>query len=72
MWIDGLQNKREPYTKNSLKQKVYETDRPNIEILKRRGIEEARRLVNDLATLEARFPAGFGSFAAQVRAWLNP
>jgi hypothetical protein len=71
-WIGGLQNKREPYTKNGLKHRVYGTDIPNIEILKRRGIEEARRLVNDLATLESRFPAGFGSFADQIRAWLNP
>jgi len=69
VWINGLQNRQEPYTKNSLKHKVYGTDRPGIETLKRFGVQEAQRLVSDLATLEARFPAGFGSFAAEIRSW---
>jgi len=70
-WINGLQNKHEPYTKNSLKHKVYGTDRPSIEILKQRGIQEVRRLINDLVTLEARFPNGFGPFAREIRGWVE-
>ena len=68
-WINGLRNKQEPYTKNGLKHKVYGTDRPSIETLKRRGVQEAQRLVNDLTALEARFPAGFGTFADEIRSW---
>lgn len=68
-WREGLGRKRDPYSKNDLKHRVYGTDRPDLELLRRRGVEEARRLIADLATLEARFPNGFGSFAMQIRSW---
>jgi len=68
-WISGLQDKSDPYTKNGLKQAVYGTDRQSLELGKRRGIEEATRLVKKLAALEKRFPIGFGSLARDVRAW---
>jgi len=68
-WQDGLDRKHDPYTRNELKHRVYGTDRPSIEILKRRGVEEAHRLITDFATLEARFPGGFGTFAAEIRSW---
>lgn len=71
VWINGLQNQQDPYTTNSLKYKVYGTDRPGIETLKRVGVQEARRLINDLPTLESRFPNGFGPFARDIRSWLE-
>lgn len=68
-WLIALQSNRFPYTKNSLKQDVYGTDRPSLVLETHRATEEARRLVQDLSTLEQRFPAGFGSLARDVRNW---
>jgi len=70
-WNEGLDRRHDPYSKNDLKYRVYGTDRPNLEHLKHRGVEEAKRLITDLATLENRFPAGFGTFATQIRGWLS-
>lgn len=70
-WQEGLNRKRDPYTRNELKNRVYGTDRPGLGLQKRRGIEEAERLTQDLATLEDRFPVGFGSFAARIRTWID-
>ena len=71
-WRAGLESKHDPYTRNALKQRVYGTDRPNGEMLKRRGTEEARRLIQDLALLETRFPGGFGLLATEIRSWITP
>jgi len=50
---------------------VYGTDVPSFEVEVARATEEAGRIVADqkLGSLEARFPAGFGSFADEVRGW---
>lgn len=68
-WIQGLQSKRPPYSRNDLKQAVYGTPRPSRRLEQQRGIEEAQRLAQDLNLLEKLFPIGFGSLARSVRSW---
>jgi hypothetical protein len=70
-WLGALGSRRYPYSKNSLKQAVYGTDRPSLELETRHAIEETRRLTSNLALLEQRFPIGFGSLARDVRTWLT-
>lgn len=52
-----------------LKRKVYGTDRPSLELARRRAVEEARRLAQDLALLKKHFPNGFGPLARDVSGW---
>ena len=47
------------------------TERPSIQLETQRMTEEARRLAQDLDELERWFPAGFGTFARDVRSWLT-
>jgi hypothetical protein len=68
-WIQGLQSRRQPYSRNDLKRAVYGTPRPSRHLEQQRGIEEARRLAQDLNLLEKLFPNGFGSLARSVRSW---
>jgi len=68
-WIQGLQSKRPPYSRNDLKQAVYGTPRPSRQLEQQRGTEEAQRLAQDLNLLERLFPIGFGSLAREVRSW---
>lgn len=68
-WIQGLESGTSPYTSKSLKQAVYGTDRPSLELETKRATEEAGRLVHDLDTLERFFPNGFGALARDVRSW---
>lgn len=68
-WIQGLQSRRPPYSRNDLKQAVYSTPRPSRQLEQRRGIEEAQRLAQDLNLLEKLFPIGFGSLARSMRSW---
>lgn len=70
-WIVGLQSGKFPYTKNSLRQSVYGTDRPSVELATACAAREAQRIVNQgkLDSLEKLFPAGFGALANDVRNW---
>jgi len=68
-WIAGLQAGPLPYTQTGLKEDVYETSRPSLELETRRATEEARRLVQNLLLLEQCFPSGFGALAHTVRSW---
>jgi len=69
-WMRKLgQSERITYTRNALKKRVYGTERPTIEVMKRHAIEAANRLANDLSEIERLFPSGFGSFANDVRSW---
>ncbi len=68
-WRQGLESDHMPYTNNSLKQKVYETDRPSIELETEKAKEAAKRLCTDLETLERQFPIGFGTLAGALRGW---
>ena len=52
-----------------LKQQVYGTDRPPLQLAKSRASEFAQRVAADLASLERRFPNGFGPLADGLRSW---
>ena len=68
-WIASLPSDPFPYTTRSLKEDVYETSRPSLDLETRRATEEAHRLVQDLQLLEQCFPTGFGILARDVRGW---
>lgn len=68
-WIASLPSGPFPYTTRSLKEDVYETSRPSLDLETRRATEEAQRLAQDLQLLEQCFPTGFGALAREVRSW---
>jgi hypothetical protein len=68
-WLVGLKGGPFPYTKPQLKQAVYGTDRPSLEWETQCAIREAKRLAQDLRTLENFFPNGFGTLAREIRTW---
>jgi len=70
-WISGQQSGQFLYAREHLKRKVYETDRPSLELETTRAREEAERIVREgkLPLLEKLFPAGFGPLANDVRNW---
>ena len=68
-WIASLPSGPFPYTTRSLKEDVYETSRPSLELETRRATKEAQRLTQDLQLLEQCFPTGFGALAREVRSW---
>ena len=68
-WRQGLESGHILHTRNSLKQKVYGTDRPSIELETEKAREAAQRLAGDLARLEQQFPIGFGTLAGAMRGW---
>jgi hypothetical protein len=72
-WIVGLNNKRKyPYTKIKLKEDVYGTSRPSLELETECATREATRVARRLDLLETAFPNGFGSLARDVRNWHSP
>ncbi len=68
-WIVGLNAKNLPFRRRELKQLVYGTDRPSIELETDRAKEEARRILDNITAIEMAFPAGFGSMAREIRSW---
>jgi hypothetical protein len=58
-----------PYTKNQLKEQVYGTDRPSLELEVRVAGEAARKLGSDPETLRRSFPGGFGSLMNDMASW---
>jgi len=69
-WLRGLETRSCPYTRHSLKQDTYGTDRPSLELEMQRVIEAAQLLAQNLPLLERLFPYGFGSLAQAVRGWV--
>jgi hypothetical protein len=59
---------RPPYTKISLKQAVYGTDRPSRGLSATRAIEEANRLTTQLPDLSTAFP-GFRALQDELGRW---
>ena len=68
-WIASLPSCPFPYTTRGLKEDVYGTSRPSLELETQRATEEAQRLTQDLQLLEQCFPTGFGALARDVRSW---
>ncbi len=71
-WIQALQSRRFPYTKKDLKQRIYGSPEPALELETRRLVEQTKRILAEdhLALLGKQFPVGFGSLADEVRSWL--
>lgn len=69
-WARALKDKVFPFTKLGLKEAVYGTTRPSIQLETDRALEEAARIAGRLDLLEQDFPGGFGALASDLRAWL--
>ena len=63
------QGKRAKAEISRLKQLVYGTDRPSLQLEVDCAARHARALAADLQLLENFFPQSFGRFAAEVRSW---
>lgn len=68
-WRVGLESNKRPFTRRQLKEMVYGTDRPSLELETKRAVEEARRIIQDLSAIETAFPVGFGFMANEIRSW---
>jgi hypothetical protein len=71
-WHVGLNSGHRPFNRQQLKELVYGTDRPSLELETERAVEEARRIIQDINAIETAFPNGFGSMATEVRSWRAP
>ena len=68
-WVQALASRQFPYTKASLKELVYGTERPSLQLETERATEAARRLTSSLNEVIERFPMGFGPLAQEIRSW---
>jgi len=70
-WIRKQNGERIAYDRKRLKEEIYGTNRPSIELETRRAIIESKRIVENrlLEDLEKAFPFGFGSLINEVRSW---
>ncbi|MCZ6792194.1 MAG: hypothetical protein O7J95_01115 [Planctomycetota bacterium] len=68
-WLNGLRNRKDPYTRRDLKTRLYDSDRPPLALETQVMKEEARRVGCDIGALEQSFPYGFGSLAKELRSW---
>jgi hypothetical protein len=69
MWVQALASRQFPYTKASLKELVYGTERPSLQLETERATEAAHRLTAKLDEVIERFPMGFGPLASEIRSW---
>jgi hypothetical protein len=69
-WARALKDKVFPFTKLGLKEAVYGTTRPSIQLETDRALEEATRIAGRIELLEQDFPGGFGTLASDLRGWL--
>jgi hypothetical protein len=68
-WVQSLASRQFQYTKASLKQLVYGTDRPSLQLETERATAAAHRLTASLDEVIERFPDGFGPMASEIRSW---
>jgi hypothetical protein len=68
-WLQRSSPTRGRDVRKQLKQAVYGTDRPSIDLETKCAVNEARRLAQDLTRLEQFFPGGFGTLARSIRGW---
>jgi len=69
IWFQAMREGRQAYSQSRLKEWVYGTERPSLELATNRGMEEMRRVVGDMARLERTFPAGFGALLRDLQSW---
>jgi hypothetical protein len=68
-WRTRLEEKRDPSTRKKLKELMYGTTRPSLELETELAVREARRIIQNIEIIEKAFPVGFGSMAAEIRSW---
>jgi len=68
-WINGLKEGQMPYTKASLKQKLYGTSHPSLSIETDAMKAAASRLSQNLSNIEQLFSYGFGALLKSLRSW---
>jgi hypothetical protein len=68
-WKVGLSEGRRPFNRKQLKEWVYGTNRPSLELETKRAKEEAYRIIRDIKAIESSFPNGFGAMAQEIRSW---
>lgn len=68
-WVNGLKQKKPPYSKPQLKRWAFGRDYLASEERIRIATEHANRLAARLDSLEQAFPVGFGSLANDLRSW---
>jgi hypothetical protein len=68
-WINGLKGGAMPYTKNQLKDKLYGTSHPSLDVETKEMKKAASRLAADFSSLETLFPGGFGPLRDSLKSW---
>lgn len=68
-WRAGLAAKRRPFTRQKLKELVYGSSRPSLELETECAETEARRIIGNIKAIETAFPIGFGLMASEIRSW---
>src|SRR5262245_38272334 len=68
-WGRHLGQESITYTRRSLKQAVYGTDRPTIEVATVDPVKAAAYLIQQLDQLETLFPNGFGALLRDLHNW---
>ncbi|HRH40731.1 MAG TPA: hypothetical protein PKY82_03735 [Pyrinomonadaceae bacterium] len=72
-WFRFQNGEKIRYDRKKLKEQVYGTTRPSLELETKRAVEETIRIVENelLEGLEINFPQGFGKMADEIRLWKN-
>jgi len=68
-WLAGQASGRPPYTRAKLKERVYGTSRPSLQLEIECARRELARHRGDMRRLEADFPGGFGALVRDLKAW---
>jgi hypothetical protein len=69
-WIAGSAAGKRPFTRAQLKELVYDTDRPSLQLETDCAVKEVRRIIQNIKAIESAFPAGFGLMAREIRSWI--
>ena len=69
VWRAGLAVNQRPFTRAKLKEMVYGTARPSLELETECATKEAWRIINNINAIETAFPTGFGLMASEIRSW---
>jgi hypothetical protein len=68
-WINGLRQGSMPYAKSELKQKLYGTSHPSLDLEIEMMSKAASRLAENLSSLESLFSQGFGALRDSLKHW---
>ncbi len=70
-WIRKQNGEKITYNRISLKEEIYGTSRPSIDLETECAVKEAGRIIESglLKDLEKAFPQGFGSLINEIRKW---